>query len=116
MKHLIFLPLLSVGMLPVNNNATHVEKNISTANYLSFTDSKNESPLSGTQEPGQSKMSSVAFKSQQFCRIELKDFEFDVQFKIVSATVYFSGTNFRQVEQGVIASASLKPVRSLMDR
>jgi hypothetical protein len=93
-----------------------LKKAISATNYLSFTDNKNEAPGSDTQEPGQSKMSAVAFRSQEFCRAELKDFEFDAQFRIVSATIYFSGANFRQVEQGVITSASLKPVRSLMDR
>lgn len=66
-------------------------------------------------EPG--KMRSIVFKSQQFCRAEMPyDFEFDVQFKVVSATVYFFGANFTGVEKGTITSNSLKPIKHLMDR
>jgi hypothetical protein len=61
-------------------------------------------------------MLAVTFRSQDVCRAELKDFVFDIQFNIVSATVYFSGTNFRGVETGYITSSSLKPIRSMMAR
>ncbi|MEP7256466.1 MAG: GldM family protein [Ferruginibacter sp.] len=67
------------------------------------------------QEPG--KLSATVFKAQAYCRAELPaDFEFDVKFKVVSATVYFSGANFRNVEKGAINSNSLKPVKEFMDR
>ncbi|HNL66234.1 MAG TPA: hypothetical protein PKL81_14160 [Ferruginibacter sp.] len=66
-------------------------------------------------EPG--RMRSVVFKNQEFCRAEMpKDFEFDVTFKVVSATVYFFGANFTGVEKGTISSNSLKPIKHLMDR
>ena len=61
-------------------------------------------------------MSAAAFKNQEYCRVELKDFEFEVQFNIVSAKVYFSGANFRGVETGAITSSSLKPVKDLKAR
>ena len=43
---------------------------------------------------GKVRMPSVEFKSQQYCRAELENFDFDLRFNIVSATVYFSGANF----------------------
>lgn len=65
---------------------------------------------------GKTKMSAAVFKAQDYCRVELKDFEFDVQFKIISATVYFTGTNFKNVEKGSINSTSLKPIKEQMQR
>lgn len=65
---------------------------------------------------GEGKMRSIVFKSQDYCRVELKDFDFDVKFSVVSATVYFTGANFKGIEKGFITSNSLRPVRSLMDR
>jgi len=53
-----------------------------------------------SQEPGNEKMLAVVFKAQDFGRTELKDFEWEVKFNIVSATVYFSGTNFKNIEKG----------------
>jgi hypothetical protein len=61
-------------------------------------------------------MLAVIFRAQDVCRAELKDIEFDVQYNVVGATVYFSGTNFRSVETGFINSNSLKPIRNLMAR
>ena len=68
----------------------------------------------GTQE--KTKMPAAVFKAQDYCRIEMKDFDFDVQFKVVSATVYFTGTNFKNVEKGSINSTSLKPIKDQMQR
>lgn len=65
---------------------------------------------------GEGRMRAVVFKNQEYCRAELKDFEFDIRFIIVSATVYFSGANFSGVEKGLITSSSLKPVKKLMER
>lgn len=70
-------------------------------------------PGSGQQA---GKMRSIVFKSQDFCRVELKDFDFDVQFSLVSATVYFTGSNFTGVEKGYLVSNSLQPIKKLMDR
>jgi hypothetical protein len=59
---------------------------------------------------------SIIFKSQEYCRAELKNFEFDAPFSVVSATVYFSGTNFPGIQTGFITSNSLKPVKHLMNQ
>lgn len=68
----------------------------------------------GTQE--KTKMPAAVFKAQDYCRVEMKDFDFDVQFKVVSATVYFTGANFKNVEKGSISSTSLKPIKDQMQR
>jgi hypothetical protein len=80
--------------------------------------SNNPEVLSLQPDPKQSagKMRSIVFKSQDYCRLELKDFEFDAVFSVMSATVYFTGTNFKTVERGYITSNSLKPIKHLMDR
>lgn len=36
----------------------------------------------------------AVFKSQQFCRAELENFDFDARFQVVSGTVYFTGAGF----------------------
>jgi hypothetical protein len=68
------------------------------------------------QEPGNMKMLAVEFKTREWCRAELKDFEYDVHFSIVSASVYFTGTNFSNTEKGFITSNSLKPISAFMAR
>lgn len=68
------------------------------------------------QNGGSARMAAVVFKSQDYCRAELPEFEFDAHFTVVSATVYFTGSNFKGVEKGKITGNSLKPVRQLMDR
>lgn len=68
-------------------------------------------------DPGSSKMPASVFRAQKFCRAEtVEDFPYDAPFSIVSATVYFSGTNFRYVEKGTITSGSLEPVEALKSR
>ena len=61
-------------------------------------------------------MSAAVFKAQEFCRAELKDFEFDIHYSVVSAVVYFYGANFKNAEKAAITSSSLKPIKTLMDR
>ncbi|HSN59970.1 MAG TPA: hypothetical protein VLR49_03480, partial [Ferruginibacter sp.] len=51
---------------------------------------------------GKIRMTSVEFKNQQFCRAELENFDFDLKFNIVSATVYFSGANFPNVVSATV--------------
>ena len=117
MKQLILFPFLFVGVIALNEPTPSGLKNVTPGNAPSFTPIGNKGLNIGTQnEPGSSKMSVKEFKSQDFCYTELKDFEFDVHFNVVSATIYFSGTNFRYPEQGTINGSSLKTVRSLMDR
>ncbi len=99
-----FLPSLNENRLEVN----HSDKLITN----------NSIPLLLQPDPvlSEGKLSSAVFKSQDYCRAELKDFEFDAQFSILSATVYFTGANFKNVETGSINSSSLKPIKNLMSR
>ncbi len=116
MKQVLFFSFLSLGILPVNSQLNNIQRNFIETDYLSI-GSNTESYKAGLQ-PGNEheQMLAVTFRSQDVCRAELKDFVFDIQYDIVSATVYFSGTNFRGVESGNISSSSLKPIRSLMAR
>jgi hypothetical protein len=103
-----------MGVLPANSQLASVPINSLLPGL--FTSANNHDGLNICTQPGRENenMPAVVFRSQEQCRAELKDFVFDVQFNIVSATVYFSGTNFRGVETGFITSKSLKPIRSLM--
>lgn len=116
MKHVLLFSFLSMGILPVNSQLANDINSFTEPGCLSI-GSSNE--ITGTQ-PGKGneheQMLAVTFRGQDVCRAELKDFVFDIQYNIISATVYFSGTNFRGVETGYITSASLKPIRSLMAR
>ena len=115
MNHVLLFSLLCLGILPVNRQIVNVKSGNITADLLSCPDN-NTLSMGNQPDPDSEKMLAVIFRSQDFCRAELKDFIFDVQFNIVSATVYFSGTNFKNVETGYITSNSLKPIRSLMAR
>jgi hypothetical protein len=106
-----------VGILPLGNQANSVAGIINLSHLKSFTGNKSEVlNLFSQPSPENEKMLAVVFKAQDACRAELKDFEFDVQFTVVSATVYFSGPGFRNVETGFIKSNSLQPIRKMMDR
>lgn len=108
MKALILLSLLSIPAL---------ESNVKSGMVVSSeTASSKTVLLNGQPDDSFGRMSATIFKNQEYCRVELKDFEFDVKFSVVSATVYFSGANFRGVEKGVINSSSLKPLSALMSR
>jgi hypothetical protein len=65
---------------------------------------------------GKVRMPSVEFKSQQFCRAELENFDFDLRFNVVSATVYFSGANFPNVATATIQGNNLAPLSSFISR
>lgn len=65
---------------------------------------------------GKARMPSVEFKQQQFCRAELENFDFDLKFTIVSATVYFSGAGFPNVAQSTIQGNSLAGLQSFIQR
>ena len=65
---------------------------------------------------GKVRMPSVTFKSQQYCRADLENFDFDLKFTIVSATVYFSGAGFPNVAQSSIAVNSLAPLSAFISR
>ncbi|MBL7700707.1 MAG: hypothetical protein JNM14_00535 [Ferruginibacter sp.] len=112
MKHVLLLSFLSMGILSVNSSYPGKNKNLNAEpNFLSIGSTDGSQP-----EPESERMPAAIFRSQDACRVELKDFVFDVEFKIVSATVYFSGTNFKNVETGFIKSKDLKPIKNLMSR
>jgi gliding motility-associated protein GldM len=68
----------------------------------------------GPSEGG--RVQSVIFKNQQFARAELKYFDFDYRYNIVSATVYFTGANFSTIEQATISGGSLAGIQSKLAR
>jgi hypothetical protein len=116
MKHVLLLSFLSMGILSVNSHSGKFENNFIESNSLSIGGSSESYSTGAQPEPESEKMLATVFRGQNDCRVELKDFVFDVQFNLVSATVYFSGTNFRGVETGYLTSKSLKPIKNLMAR
>jgi hypothetical protein len=117
MKQLLLLPLMSIGVLQANNQLTNLEKHL-TLNTPPIENTNTSINIGKPQEQqSNSRMAAAVFKAQEYCRAELKDFEFDARFIVVSAVVYFSGAGFKNgVEKGFISSNNLKPIRSLMDR
>lgn len=65
---------------------------------------------------GRARVPSVEFKNQTNCRAELENFDFDLRFSVVSATVYFSGAGFPNVKQVQITGGSLAPLSALMSQ
>jgi len=65
---------------------------------------------------GKIRMPSVEFKSQQFCRAELENFDFDLKYNIVSATVFFSGAGFNNVVQQTINGNNLSSLSAYISR
>jgi gliding motility-associated protein GldM len=66
--------------------------------------------------PGGTRMTSGSFKSQQFCRAELENFDFAANFSVVSATVYFSGANFSNVQTADLNGNNLSPISTYIQR
>jgi hypothetical protein len=58
------------------------------------------------------RVQSVVFKNQNFARAELKGFDFEYHYSIVSATVYFSGANFPSTQSATISGGSLAGIQS----
>jgi|APLak6261695196_1056220.scaffolds.fasta_scaffold06596_4 hypothetical protein len=117
MKRVFLFPLLSICILQASSQLTNPSSSFTSSGNLSFIDGNEEGSGSSTQtDPGSSRMAAAVFKSQDYCRAELKDFEFDARFVIVSATVYFSGAGFKNVEKGSISSSSLQPIKGQMER
>jgi gliding motility-associated protein GldM len=57
------------------------------------------------------------FKVQKFCRAELKDFDFDLKFNVISANVYFTGgSNFPGVQIGRLNGNDLSSLSQLIQR
>ena len=66
----------------------------------------------GPSEGG--RIQSVVFKNQSFARAELKNFDFDYRYNVVSATVYFGGANFPSIQSATISGGSLANLQSLL--
>jgi hypothetical protein len=115
MKTLLMIPVLSLSFMnhekPLRLTTAKHDVTSIASKEISFSNSSNNQP-----EPSGGNMSYIIFKNQEYCRVELKDFEFDAPFNVVSATVLFSGTNFKYVETGYIKSNSLLPLKDLMKR
>ena len=47
---------------------------------------------------------------------DLENFDFDARFSIVSATLYFSGANFPNVQEGHISGGSLAGVQGQLSK
>ncbi|HVZ98353.1 MAG TPA: gliding motility protein GldM [Chitinophagaceae bacterium] len=62
------------------------------------------------------RIQSVVFKNQQYCRADLENFDFQANFSVVSATVYFSGANFPSVQQATINGPNLGSIQSQLAR
>lgn len=116
MTHNTLFLTLSISILPLTSFTNITKDSPTLASIEIATCSTKTNTLNLQPEPSSHKITAVAFRAQDFCRIELKDFEFDVNFELVSATVYFSGANFRTVETGTINSKNLKPIKKYMDR
>ena len=65
---------------------------------------------------GKIRMASIAFKSQTSCRADLENFDFDLRYSVVSATVYFSGANFPNVVTAPLNGNSLAGLASYIQR
>ena len=117
MKFTLPLFLSGICMLQVNSQFASVEKPaVDVTHFLGIEKNDEALTIKFQSQPGDGKMRSIVFKSQEYCRVEIPDFEFEARFSIVSANIYFSGTNFRNVERGALTSSSLKPVKDLMAR
>ena len=117
MKHVLLLSLLSIGILPAKSQFDFAKINLLSSSYsASIADNSESSTITFQDESDNEKMTAVVFKAQQYCRIVLKDVDFDFPYKLMNATVYFSGTNFKSVEKGTLKSTDLKPIKSMMDR
>jgi hypothetical protein len=117
MKYIIFCALFGFPMFATNNRFANADQQAVVGKTFQTGDSFNDPATINFQEsPGSTRMRSIAFKSRKYCRVVLKDFEYDVRFRLLGATVYFSGANFPQVQKGYLTSVDLKPIANLMER
>jgi hypothetical protein len=106
MKHLLLLPLLSVIILQGNSPFRYDAKKINSPILVpSFADRNETTGLNLQPEPGTEKRLASDFKKQEYCYAELKDFEWDVHYNIISATVYFQAQILE--EQNSVLSTGL---------
>ena len=65
---------------------------------------------------GKPRVTAVEFKNQQFARAELENFDFDLKYNVVSATVYFSGAGFPSVQRTELNGGNLGGLSSFLSR
>lgn len=65
---------------------------------------------------GKIRMTAVEFKGQTFARADLENFDFDLKFNVVSATVYFSGANFPNVVTQPLSGGGLGGLSAYIQR
>ncbi len=114
MKKAMLLPLLSTCLLLATSFTANSNMDPQKDALLTF--NNDDAVINNQQDNGPGTMQAAVFKSQEYCRAEVKDFEFEAPFRIVSATVYFSGANFTSPAKGIISGSSLKPIKDLMAR
>ena len=66
--------------------------------------------------PGGTRMTAGSFKNQQYCRAELENFDFQANFSVISATVYFSGANFSNVQTAQLTGNNLSPLSTFIQK
>jgi gliding motility-associated protein GldM len=64
-------------------------------------------PIIKVGPSGGGKMQAVVFRSQQFVRADLENFDFEAKFNVTGATIYFTNPGDRNVKQVSITSGSL---------
>ena len=62
------------------------------------------------------RIQSVMFKNQSFARADLENFDFEARFNIVSASIYFSGANFPNVQEVHITGGSLAGAQTQLSK
>lgn len=71
-------------------------------------------PIIKVGPSGGGKMQAVIFRSQQFVRADLENFDFEAKFNVTGATVYFTNPGDRNVKQVSLTSGSLAPAAAYM--
>lgn len=71
-------------------------------------------PIIKVGPSGGGKMQAVVFRSQQFVRADLENFDFEAKFNVTGATVYFTNPGDRNVKQVSLSSGSLAPAMEYM--
>ena len=71
-------------------------------------------PIIKVGPSGGGKMQAVVFRSQQFVRADLENFDFLAKFNVTGATIYFSNPGDRSVKQVSLTSGSLGPAAAYM--
>lgn len=110
-KFIVKVPAASIGKITDIN----VSANGKTSSFP-FRVKRIPDPVFKVGPGNSNRMQSVVFKNQQYCRAELENFDFDARFKIIGATVYFTGANFPSVKEDHINNESLAPIEGDLSR